>query len=119
MTAKLTNVYIYLGRRDRQSIRIMLKVKGESVNLTRINSVESLNLNPTITFELQKLIYENRLMWEPFMVSFDTFDEFVAFLKKSSYKILPLSETTEITNKQNTPLTISNTLKKKIMVQKG
>jgi hypothetical protein len=97
----------------------MLKVKGEPVNLTRINSVDSLNLNPTVAFELQKLVYENRLMWEPFMVSFDTFDEFVTFLKKSSYKILPLSESAEITNKENTPLVISNTLKKKTMVQKG
>lgn len=76
-----------------------MKSKGEQINASRITSTNSLQLHPTIIAELDRIIYENRFLWEPFIESSKTFDDFRESLKKKGCKEIPISEIPEITIK--------------------
>ncbi len=100
-------------------MRILIKTKGSPINLSRLTSVDALNFPPSLTTELEKIIFENRFLWEPFIVSFDTFDDFINFLKKTNYKGIPISETPEITIKSISVVDSKNLNETKTMLQKN
>ena len=117
---KITNVYIYLGRRDKSGIRIILISQGQAIMATRLENVDALGLSMDIANQIKQIIYDNRIYWEPWIQSDDTFDDFRAALKIRGYTNIPLSSQPEIySTTSSTTVNIKLLPQKTTMVRKG
>jgi hypothetical protein len=54
-----TNIYIYLARRDKSSVKILIVAKGKEILASRLDNPEILNLPSNMTDELVQLIYDS------------------------------------------------------------
>jgi hypothetical protein len=114
-----TNIYIYLARRDRSSVKILIVAKGKEILASRLDNPEILNLPSNMTDELAQVIYDNRMFWEPWAESADTFEDLRAALKDRGYTNIPLSSQPQITIKTTIPKINTNQLPQKItMIRK-
>lgn len=120
MANKKTDVYIYLAKRDKGAVRILLICSGLPIIATRLDNTDILSLSPELLGELKQKIYDNRIYWEPWIQSADTFTDFRAALKVRSYNNIPLSSQPEIYNVA-TQSTVNTKLlpQKTIMIRKG
>ena len=120
MAVSNVNIYLYLGRRDKTGIRILAKVLGRPILSSRIDNIDVLNLPISWTNEIKQIIYDNQLLWEPWVESADTYDILKAALKVRGYTNLPMSEQPEFTASNfTTPVVnVSNLPKKTTMLRK-
>ena len=87
---------------------------------TRIDDVQTIGLPLEIASELKQIIYDNRIYWEPWIQSADTFDDFRAALKIRGYTNIPLSSQPEIySTTSSTTVNIKLLPQKTTMVRKG
>jgi hypothetical protein len=96
MANKNTDVYIYLAKRDKSSVKILFICRGLPIIASRLEDVDALSLPAEISGELKQKIYDDRIYWEPWIQSADTFADFRAALKVRSYNNIPLSSQPEI-----------------------
>ena len=70
-------IFLYLIRRDRKSVKVItILYDKKTYKPCRLN-VESLGLSKHITEAINKEIYENRMLWEPWIESADTLQDFI------------------------------------------
>jgi hypothetical protein len=88
-----SNLYVYLARLDKKGIKVISAFAfDQKVYATRINDVDKLNLNPQIGSAIAKEAYDNRMQYELFIESADSFDDLKSSLRKRGYSHLPISQ---------------------------
>ena len=107
-----SNIYLYLSRRDRSSVRILCKLRGYEINASRIQNVDTTALN--------QIIYDNRMLWEPWVESAETYEDLKDSLRLRGYSNLPMSGQPEFTAANTaSPVVNPNALPRRtVMVQK-
>jgi len=115
-----SDLYIYLGKRDKSSVRILLKVLGKSVLATRITDVNLLNLPSDTASKLSQIIYDERMMWEPWIEAATNYENLKAALKSRGYSNIPLSPQPELSSAKGVlTVTTSALPKQNTMVRKS
>lgn len=97
MATKTTDLYLYLARRDKAGIRILARLKSTNRLPTILDETGliSLQLSPSWYKEISQIIYESRMLWEPWIQSVTTFEDFRNSLKKRGYTNIPVSSQPE------------------------
>lgn len=123
MATKTVNLYLYLARRDKSDIRLIAKLVGREQLPIRLDDAGllSLQLPPTWYTQFSQTIYDNRMLWEPWIQSIDTFENFRAALKKRGYKNIPVSSQPEFTAStvQTTTVNVASLPSRKTMIRKS
>ena len=121
MATNLVTLYIYLARRDKSSIRILATVKGKPILATRLDNVNQLRLPQEWTTGLNQIIYDNRMLWEPFIEHANTYQELQTLLLKRGYSNVPISPQPELSSSNlGSPTINSSSLPdKKVMLRKN
>lgn len=121
MKAKLSDIYIYLARRDKTGIRVLAKVKGQHQLPSRIGDLKMLNMPPDWTANIARIIESDKMLWEPWLQSADSHAELIESLRKRGFTNIsskarpeygPASLQTPIINSANLP-------NKKTMIRKN
>lgn len=97
MISKTTDVYLYLAKRDKGSIRILAKFQGRDQLAVRVEDLESFQLPPGWKNQLEQIVFDSRMMWEPWIESSESFDELRLKLKSRGYSNIPISAQSEFT----------------------
>lgn len=97
MAQTLVDLYLYLGRRDKTGIRIVAKVQGRSQLPTRIDDLAPLQLPTGWEAQIEQIIFDSRLLWEPWIESSPSFEEFRSALKIRGYTNVPVNSQSEFT----------------------
>ncbi len=121
MAQKLSDIYLYLTRRDKTGVRFVAKFLGQELLPTRLDDVESLNLPVNWTNQIKQIIYDSRMLWEPWIESSDSFDDLKNLLKVRGYTNVPINAQPEFSAslKDKQSVNLSNFPKKKTMLRKS
>ena len=123
MSNKNYTLYLYLARRDKSAIRIIAKLKGQEQIPIRIKIEDLVTFQlPVVWYNtISQIIYDNRMLWEPFIQSVDKFEDFRSQLKIRGYSNIPLSAQPEFTLStiQNQVVNLSNLPKLTTMIRKN
>lgn len=93
------SLYLYLARRDKKGIKVLSAFSFEGKAYpTRVQDINKLGLNPKIAGQVAKDAYENRMAYELFVESAESFDDLKNSLSKRGYSHLPLQQFTGYTN---------------------
>ena len=74
---------------------------------TRVNDIPALNLETTIQKNLENSVFVNRMLWELWMESANSFENLKQNLRKRGYSGLPIHSVLE----KKEPTQIKNTVK--------
>jgi hypothetical protein len=120
MATNSSELYIYLARRDKTAIRILMKVVGNPVLATRITDINLLNLPAEKANKVSQIIYDNRMLWEPWIESSSSFDNLRAALKTRGYQNIPMSPQPEISSSNGiSSVSTANLPKQQTMLRKS
>lgn len=95
MADPIYDLYLYLARRDKSAIRILSIFRGKEQAPTRLDSLAPLNLPNNFQVQLEQVIFNDRLLWEPWIESFESFDDFRNTLRRRAYLNIPISNRPE------------------------
>jgi len=84
-------LWIYLARRDKTGIKMTSKFRGKKIMPSRIESIEDLHLPASYADYIKTLIYENRMLYEPWIESANDYATLVQNLKLRGYTNIPVS----------------------------
>jgi hypothetical protein len=120
MAEPIYDLYLYLARRDKSAIRILTIFRSKKQSPNRLDSLAPLNLPNNLMLQLEKIIYTDRLLWEPWIETFENFDDFRKTLRKRGYLNIPISNRPEYPSPLGSKSVIntSNLPQKKIMISK-
>ena len=81
--AKQTHkAYLYLARRDKKGAKLVASFQSEAELVTRVPNIKSLNLPAKLEKQIEKIAYDNRMEWELWIETVDSYES----LKKNLYK---------------------------------
>lgn len=86
-------LYLYMGRRDKQATKMMTVLECEDYEVippVRVANIDFLNLPVITQSEIIKTLYENRLLWELWVETADTYTELRDKLKSRGYANVPI-----------------------------
>lgn len=87
------NLYIYLARLDKKGIKVLCGFTyGTRVYPTRINDVRQLNMHPEVSNKIEKEAHENRMQYELYAESAESFNELKKSLRARGYINLPMQQ---------------------------
>lgn len=90
-----SSLYVYLARLDKKGMKVISAFPfGQKVYATKVSDIDKLNLNPELSEKIAKEVYENRMMYELYLESADSFEDLKASLRKRGYSSLPMSQFT-------------------------
>jgi hypothetical protein len=100
MAKKNSELYLYLARRDKTGVRIIATLSGNELFPTRLELAKLGNLNLPQTWykQIYQIMYDSRMLWEPWIQSVEDFQKFRADLKKRGFSKIPVSNQPEFTN---------------------
>jgi hypothetical protein len=84
-------LWIYLARRDKTGIKMTSKFRGKKIIPSRIERIEDFRLPSEYEDRIKSLIYENRMLYEPWIESADDYATLVQNLKLRGYTNVPIS----------------------------
>jgi hypothetical protein len=91
-------LYLYLQRRDRKGMKLLSIFPFKECPPTRVTDLNSLKLPKALTATIEKSIYEDRMYWEPWIESADTYTELRNSLHKRKVRNVPLISTPKHTS---------------------
>ena len=83
-------IFVYLARRDKKGLKVIMNLQGMTTPATRLTDMGALRLTPEVVVELQSIIHEHRMDWEPWIESADNYEELRQKLVRRGYSQLPL-----------------------------
>jgi len=96
MKKKTSTVYLYLTRRDKAGVRIITALGGHEQSPVRLKDLNVLQLPAGLHGQIARIIQEDRMMWEPWVESADTYEALKTSLKRRGYSNLPVSSQPEL-----------------------
>lgn len=93
----MTNLWLYLARRDTKGIRVLTVFQGREQPAIRITDLSILQLPSSWEAEIGQIVEDNRLLWELFIESAKDYETLRQNLKKRGYTSLPLNNQPEFT----------------------
>ena len=81
-----SKLYLYLARRDKRAIKILTTFRGHAVPPTRVQDIRQLGLPREMANKLNQIIQDDRLLWEPWVESAESFDQLRTSLSNRGYK---------------------------------
>lgn len=90
MRPTITNLWIYLARRDKKGIKLVVTLQARAVLPSRLPNPADLRLPYGISQKIEKIVKENKMLWELWMESADNFSDLRESLKKRGYTELPV-----------------------------
>lgn len=119
----MSNIFLYLGRRDKSDIKILAKFNGDKQIPSRLSSnLREYNFNIPENWinELSQTVYDSRLLWEPWIESAETFHDFRINLRQRGYKNIPMIDSPILnTTKSTSPkINTANLPSRNVMIQK-
>lgn len=120
MAQTLSDVYLYLGKRDKSGIRFLAKFQGRKQLATRVENIAPLILPNGWTEQIEQIVFDARMEWEPWVESADSFDELRAALKIRGFKNVPINSQSEFTpaNVQTPQVNMNHLPKKTTMMRR-
>jgi hypothetical protein len=120
MAEEIFDLYLYLARRDKTGVRILAVLRSKKQTALRIDDLKPLNLPPVWVKQIEKVIFDNRLLWEPFIETFETFDDLRNALRKRGYSNIPINSRPEFFSPYLATSTVntSNLPQQKTMIAK-
>jgi hypothetical protein len=120
MASKTQTLYLYLARRDKSSVRILGVVLGTEILPSRVESIDSLNLPVAWNDQVKKIVYDNRMLWELWIESADSYELLKKSLTTRGYSNLPMSGQPEFSgaNYSTPTVNVSSLPTKTIMVRR-
>lgn len=114
-------LYLFLAKRDKTGIRLLAKFLSNVLLPTRINDVYDLNLSSNLTLQINQIVYDNRMNWELWAESIDSFEDFRKSLKNRGYQNIPISPQPElnVSSKENQLISFNKLTKVKTMLRKN
>lgn len=85
-------LYIYLARRDKTEVKILAAVKGNVHMPTRLTDIKALGLPPSLEQEITQTIWDNRMLWEPWIEGVADFNQLKGSLAKRRFTNVPSYE---------------------------
>ena len=79
-------LFLYLGRRDKKGIRVIASLKGDKVAPTRLSDLKILKLPASQRSDFEKIIYDNRMMWDAWIESASSYEDLRLKLIGRGYK---------------------------------
>lgn len=116
LPAKTIDLYLYLTKRDKKGIRILSKFLAAEHIPERLTDLSQLSISIGVLKDLEQIIYDSRMLWEPWIESASTYDQLKINLKKRGYTNIPMSAQPELFAPTQTANKQSN---KKTMIQKS
>lgn len=111
-------LYIYLLKRDKTEIKILARTLSNTNQIsTRVENVNSINLSVNVKKKINQNIYDNRMLWEPWIETFSSYLELKTKLKKRGIKKFPLSGEPQIY--KSSEMLIGSKLKNSVMIRKS
>ena len=95
MPANLTNLFLYLARRDSKGVRILTILRGRPQTAVRLTDLSVLNLPSSWQVEIEKVVFDDRMLWEPWIESAEDYAQLKTRLKKRGYSNLPINGQSE------------------------
>ena len=83
-------IYLYLVRRDKKGCQVVLILQGLETSPVKLTDIHALKLQPHVLIELQTIIHEHRMDWEPWIESVDNYEQLRQNLIRRGYSKLPL-----------------------------
>lgn len=83
-------MFLYLARRDRVGVKILASFMGEP-KTARVDDLKLLNLPDSVVEALQQEIYDNRMMWEPWIEPGESYHKLKVALYSRGFKNLPMT----------------------------
>jgi hypothetical protein len=121
MKKKLTNIWLYLARRDKSEVKVLTVLQGEEQSPARVGDLALFQLPTTWHVELNQQIYDSRMLWEPWVESAETFVDLRKSLKSRGYSGIPVSGRPSYAGTKMIISPVVNTShlpKKKVMLKK-
>lgn len=82
-------LYLYLARRDKKGIKLLLKLWGPLIPPTQLTSVKMLRLPLDLERQVEKEIAENRMTYAPWIETAENFQALKLSLRNRGYIGLP------------------------------
>lgn len=119
--ATTNNIFLYLTKRDKTGVRILAKFKGKKQLATRLSELSSLQLPSGWEDKLEQIIYDSRMLWEPWIESVDNYDDLKSRLKLRGYRNIPVNSQPEFASDvlASPIVNLSNLSAKKTMIRKN
>ena len=93
--------YLYLASRNKKGIKLVATLETSKFICSRITSVADLSLPLSWRKQIEQIIYENRMLYEPWLETADNFQELKTRLEKKGYTVL--STTRPLLNLKDAP----------------
>ena len=112
-------VYLYLARRDKRGIQILAVLDGDQ-RTGRVSDIKSLGLSPNMLAQVERQVYENRMMWELFVEGAADYISLRNSLYKRGYTGLPASGQPLLASiaGQIQPVNTSQVSRRRVMLQR-
>lgn len=87
----MNKIYIYLANRSKNGIKLLANITSSQVVMpTRIKDVSSLGLNSELEFKINSILEKEKMNWELFLESADSYKDLKTSLKNRGYFNLPM-----------------------------
>jgi hypothetical protein len=113
---------IYIARRDKTGVKLLTQLRGKKILASHLENVDDLRLPSDYKNFIKKSIYENRLLFEPWIESANDYLALRSQLKLRGYSNIPLSNIQEygsITSAISPEIYTKNINQIKVMVRKS
>jgi hypothetical protein len=99
----MQKLYLYLASRNKQGIKLVSVLKGDSIVTSRVTDLNRLNLPETWQAKISRIIEDNKMLYEPWIESAGSFNELRERLKTRGYTNVGSSPTPMIQVNETMP----------------
>jgi len=89
----MSRIYLYLVRRDKKGLQVVSVLQGEHTHPVRLNEVKLLNLPRHMEVEISRVIHHNRMHWEPWLESAESYEALKKSVRGRGYTDVPVHST--------------------------
>lgn len=88
---KNKTAYLYLARRDKKGAKLVARLQSSIDVVSRVENIGLLNLPPNIENDVKKIAYDNRMQWELWIETIDSYESLRKSLAKRGYTQVSLN----------------------------
>src|SRR6516225_6992473 len=85
----MAKIYLYLARRDKKGLKLVSVLEGPLTAPVRLMDVKLLNLPGNMEQEISRIVHENRMYWEPWLESAESFEALKKAVRSRGYRQVP------------------------------